>query len=117
LAQGLVGSSLLRVLLDEKWPEIESVLADHKCLRKETLWLLSGSRLLVGHEDVSIELVDSGELADGLETEVKSPYRTNDLELEDLREGAYLLTEELDVDLLGLFWSKNPSSLIFGHWR
>jgi len=59
----------------------------------------------VGHEDISVELVDGGELADGLETQVESPDRANDLELEDLREGAYLLAEELDVDLLGLFWS------------
>jgi hypothetical protein len=59
----------------------------------------------MGHEDISVELVDGGELAAGLETEVESPDRANNLEFEDLREGAYLLTEELDVDLLRLFWS------------
>lgn len=71
----------------------------------------------MGHEDISVELVDGGELAAGLETEVESPDRADDLELEDLREGTYLLAEELDVDLLGLFWSQYPASLIFSHWR
>jgi hypothetical protein len=59
----------------------------------------------MGHEDISVELVDGGELAAGLEAQVESPDRADDLELEDLREGTYLLAEELDVDLLGFFWS------------
>ena len=105
MAHVLVSSSLLGVLLDEQWPEVESVLADHESLREQTLWLLSGSSLLMGHEDISVELVDGGELAAGLKTQVESPDRADDLELEDLREGTYLLAEELDVDLLGLFWS------------
>ena len=116
MSHGLVSRSLFWVLLDEQWPEVESVLADHESLLEKTFWLLGWSRLLVGHEDVSVELVDRWELTDSLETEVESPNRSNDLKLEDLREGSYLLAEELNVDLLGLFWSEYPASLIFGHW-
>ena len=117
LPHGLIAVSELWILLDQKRTEVKCVLAHNECFCEETLWLLRWPRLLVGHVDVPVELVDGRELAECVQAQVEGLERANDLELQDLSEGADPLREELDVDLLGLLGPKHPSRLVLRHWR
>lgn len=107
---------LLGIFFDQEGSKVKHILTHHKGLRQKTLWLLWWSRFFVGHEHVSVELIDRWKFTDCLQTQIEGSHRAHDFKFENLGESTNFFGEELDIDFLRLLWSDDPSGLVFGHW-
>ena len=103
--------SLLRVLIDEQWPKIESIFADHKAFLEIALRSLSRPCLFMSHENIPEVGVDCRELTDCIQSEVGRFVGAHNFKLEHLVEVANGPRKELHIDPLYLFWIEHPPTV------